>query len=114
MVRYVKIKYEIIFLNCHCASQTPFPLTFGNPGNAYDGPDGEELLRTVQRQAKEAEVKATGMVLRAFGPRTSLEDLWVGDTRFEFVRDGSGLVIDFVRHEEERREGVLGMRMHNL
>ena len=62
----------------------------------------------MQRQAKEAEIKAAGMVLRAFGPRTSLEDLWVGDTRFEFLRDKNGLVIDFVRHEEERRERVAG------
>jgi hypothetical protein len=46
--------------------------------------------------------------LRAFGPRTSLEDLWVGDTRFEFLRDENSLVIDFVRHEEERRERVAG------
>jgi hypothetical protein len=62
----------------------------------------------VQRQAKEAEVKAAGMVMRAFGPRTILEDLWVGDTRFEFVRDGSGLVNDFDLHDEDRREMVAG------
>jgi hypothetical protein len=62
----------------------------------------------VQRQAKEAEVKAAGMVMRAFGPRTNLEVLWVGDTRFEFARDESGLAIDFIRHEEERREEVAG------
>jgi hypothetical protein len=62
----------------------------------------------VRLQAKEAEVKAAGIVLRAFGPRTSLEDLWVGDTCFEFVRDESGLVIDFVRQEEEKRERVAG------
>jgi hypothetical protein len=48
------------------------------------------------------------MVLRAFGPRTSLENLWFGDTRFEFVRDENGLVNDFVRHEVERRERVAG------
>ena len=65
-------------------------------------------MRTVQRQAKDAEIKAAGMVLRAFGPRTSLEDLWVGDTHFEFLRDENGLVIDFVRNEEERRERVAG------
>ena len=71
------------------------------------GPEGAELRRTVMRQAKEAEIKAAGMVLRAFGPGTTLEDLWVGDgTRFEFVRDESSLVIDFVRHEEKREEVV--------
>ncbi|KAL9114648.1 MAG: hypothetical protein Q9227_001326 [Pyrenula ochraceoflavens] len=73
-------------------------------GNAYMGPGGDELLRQVQADGREAEAKVANLV---FPEIPGLKELWIGDgTKVQVVRDQDGGMKDVVFDRSESRDKV--------
>lgn len=77
-------------------------------GNAYDGVWGKQLLKEVEENAVQAEIRVADMVFPAC---SRLEDLWIGDSvRAEVMRYENGSIADIIWHNCPRRHGVVDYR----